>query len=71
MNIEDVEFRPVSESQKPECLFCTKPSVLEAVMHRGFVLSTVRCCETEACKKKAAEFALIPFTISGHGETIH
>jgi hypothetical protein len=72
MKVEDVKFHLVSDWQKPDCLFCDKPSVFEAVLHEGKIRSSVRCCEDKECRDKAIDFALIPF--NGFGwptETVH
>ncbi len=56
----EVTFQPKSSWQKDGCLFCDRPATLEAVAQGGRANSLVRCCDSEDCKKRAADLALIP-----------
>lgn len=63
-NIE-VVFGVKSRYQKDDCInrsadyMCPNPSTLEACCTLGKFSAAVRCCENDACKKRAAELALI------------
>jgi len=61
--IDYVTFLPKSLGQKDDCINrnadyeCPNESTLEAVCASGNVSAQIRCCEDEACKAVAAEFA--------------
>jgi hypothetical protein len=48
-----VTFRAKSSWQKDDCISCTSESTLEAICG----IASVRCCESERCKKRAADLA--------------
>ena len=54
MTKKKVTFRPKSEWQKDECLFCSKPAVVEAVSGHAFI----RSCNDASCKDQAEAVAL-------------
>jgi hypothetical protein len=66
-SIVDVTFGPLSDGQKPECLFCGEPATQEAVLEP----SRIRCCDAVPCKARAIEFALVPFAKIKHKEAGH
>ncbi len=61
----DVTFHPKSNWQKSDCINrsadfdCPNESTIEARLGTESITSAVRCCEEEACKKRAAALALL------------
>lgn len=56
-------FQPKASHQKDDCINrsadydCPNPSTLEAVCGQGSITSQIRCCEDEACMRRAGEMA--------------
>jgi hypothetical protein len=50
-----VKFRVKSHYQQNDCISCPHDSYIEAV----YKTASVRCCEDEACMKRAAKLAVI------------
>ena len=66
--LNQVEFRELSQWQKRDCIgssakrSCDNPATIEATLTLGSVISCVRCCTDDVCKKKAAELAVTQAT---------
>lgn len=48
-----VVFNPKESWQKDDCLFCPRKATLQA----DYKDATIRCCDNQGCKDKAAETA--------------
>jgi hypothetical protein len=52
-----ISFQPLSSWQRRDCLFCSSPAIHEAIGSVGNCTVGIRCCDSEACGVKAAQYA--------------
>lgn len=52
-----VVFNKLAAYQKKGCLFCEEVATLQADFNQGMVTTSIRCCNKESCKNRAAELA--------------
>jgi hypothetical protein len=55
MGIMKVEYRPVSQCQRQQCVWCVNDATHEAVQRQGSLTAISRCCDDPKCMGLSAE----------------
>ena len=50
-----VEYRPVNQCQKHQCVWCVNDATQEAIQSQGNLTAVSRCCDDRKCMWLSAE----------------